>query len=91
MIFQRYRNDLRREEVDAVKLSPDNAEYLTSFTGGVLVEEKDPFDSSKTKVGLNIPTPDGMKRCSEGDYVIYWGGWFFTRCAGDFEENWQMT
>lgn len=91
MLLQRYRNDSRREEVDAVKLSQDNAEELEKLTDGVLVQEQDPFDSSKTMIGLNLPTMHGMRRCSEGDYIIYSSGWFYTRCAADFEENWQMT
>ena len=91
MMFQRFRNDSNGREVEAVKLTGDNAEELKQMTDGYVVEEIDPFDSSKTNVGLNFATPMGMKRCSEGDYVIYAAGYFFTRQADDFEHIWQMT
>lgn len=91
MILQRYRNNETNQEVDAVKLTKDNSDYLQKLTEGVLVEEIDPFDRTIVKVGLNFETPAGIKRASEGDYVIYSGGYFFKKEAGNFEFCWQIT
>lgn len=57
--------------VDAMKLSADNVDEVASWCGGQKVTEKEyTFDSSSTFVALNIPTLDGVKRASEGMYVV---------------------
>lgn len=56
--------------VEANELTKNNAEAVALWCGGMLVEEVDAFDPSKTFVGINIPTLEGVMRASEGDYVI---------------------
>lgn len=56
--------------VDAMKLSADNVNEVAAWCGGQMVTEKDAVDSSSTFVALNIPTLDGVKRVSEGMYVV---------------------
>lgn len=56
--------------VEAQKLSPENADKLAEWCGGLKVEELDAVDSSKTYVGINIPTLEGNMRASEGDYIV---------------------
>ncbi len=55
---------------DVIRLTPDNVDELAERTKGRRVTEIDPFDSNNTYVALNIPTPGGIKRVHENDYVI---------------------
>jgi len=89
-MFQTYRfGDL---EVEAVKLTAENVDELEKLTYGVKVDEFDAFDSSKTNVGLNVPTHEGMRRASEGrHYVVRWQGFFYVRVTDWFEKNWVLT
>lgn len=56
--------------VTAIKLTPESVERAAQFSGGIQVEEIDPFDRSRRFVALNIPTLYGMKRASEGEYIV---------------------
>ncbi len=67
--FERYK-DLGAIEVEAAQITSDNVKDLTAFCGGLIVEELNPFDTHQTFVGINVPTPDGRRRASEGDYVV---------------------
>jgi hypothetical protein len=64
-------------EVEAAQVSSTNAAELTAWCGGQLVEEIDPFDSSKRYPGINVPTEQGMERASLGDHI-------FKVAPGDF-------
>lgn len=67
-MFQRYRTD--PEFVEAIPITPATIDIAANWCGGVIVQEHDPFDNSKTFVGLNVPTVSGVLRASEGDYVV---------------------
>lgn len=60
----------KQDIVEAVQLSADNVNEVAEWCGGLQVEEVD-YDEGKTKhVGINIPTLEGNKRASEGDFVV---------------------
>lgn len=91
MQFQHFRRDKDGQEVEAIVLSPENVDELECWTGGLQIVEHDALDHEKTFVGLNISTPDGMRRASEGDFVIHKDGYWFVCKPGFFLTNWQLT
>jgi hypothetical protein len=54
--------------IDALQLTPENADSIAEWCGGGIVVEKGL--NGKDLVGVNIPTLQGVTRASEGDYVI---------------------
>src|SRR5215204_4688636 len=56
--------------VEAMQLTPDQVPAAALWCGGMEVDEIDPLDATKKFVGLNIPTLDGVKRVSQGDYIV---------------------
>ncbi len=58
-------------EVEALKLSHENAREIVHWCEGRQVQEIDPYNSTNTYVGVNVPTYDGRQRASEGDYVVW--------------------
>lgn len=59
--------------VEAVVLSQENATGVAEWCRGLEVIEHDAVDLSLNYVGINVPTREGNKRASEGDYVVK--GW----------------
>lgn len=57
-------------EVEAEKLTPETVRDLVLWCKGLQVEETDPFDDAKKYVAINVPTRHGMKRASEGSYIV---------------------
>lgn len=51
-------------------LSVANAAEVAEWCEGVLVEEKDPFDSSKITPGINLQCGPDVKRASLGDTIV---------------------
>lgn len=77
-------------EVEAFKLSHENAQELARWCGGRIVEEISPIGPAKIYVGLNIPTINGVVRASEGDYVIKDArGMFYVRKSYLFDEAYE--
>lgn len=56
--------------IDAIQVTPDSVSRAVLWCGGMQVEEVDPNDKSIKFVGVNVPTFEGMKRASEGDYIL---------------------
>lgn len=56
--------------VEAIQLTPDTAGYLEGWCGGRLTHSTDALDDSKKFVELNVPTNGGVKRVSEGGWVL---------------------
>lgn len=78
------------ESVRAVKLSPESVDEAARWCGGRRVEEKDPFDENQIKVGLNIPTLEGVVRASEDDYIIQdFEGGFRVMSSSEFESQYE--
>lgn len=76
--------------VEAVQLTHENVHEVVEWTGGQEVTEIDALDSSRTYVGVNFKSWDGMCRASEGDYIIKDGtGTFHNRWPIPFEENFE--
>lgn len=74
---------------EAVKLTPETVRDVVLWSGGVEVEEIDPIDSRKKFVGINIPTREGVKRASQGDYVCKQEGDFFVVPGPLFESKFE--
>lgn len=79
-------------EVQAVQLRKDNVQEVADWCTGQEVKEIDALDSSKTYVGLNFISWDGMARASEGDYIILDPmGNFISRWGHAFEEAFERV
>lgn len=90
--MNRYRSRVNPEiEVRAEKLTPQNVDVLMHWTSGVKVVEIDPHDSSQTFSGLNIKTPDGWVRASEGDYIARGPQGFDKWHPGIFEQAFEQV
>jgi hypothetical protein len=74
-------------EVEAVQLTKENAHELAYWCDAQEVVEHDALDHNKTFVGLNFPTATGMRRASEGDYILHNIGTteFYAHSAQNFE------
>lgn len=81
-------NDDLMDMVTAVKLTEANADHLAHWCGGSLVEEIDPFDSSKRYPAINVPGMNGSRqRASVGDYIAQDAtGTFFKSTPNMFEK-----
>lgn len=55
--------------VEVRLVTPHTAAEIAEWCGGVLVEEIDPFDSTKTRPGINVPCANEVKRASCGMVV----------------------
>lgn len=60
----------RTAVVVAEQVSFNTAEELVQQFGAQIVKEIDPFDSGATFIALNVPTLEGVKRASQGDWVV---------------------
>jgi hypothetical protein len=54
----------------AIELTPDSIERAKIWCGGMEVVETDALDNTKKFVALNIPTLQGVKRASQGDFIV---------------------
>jgi hypothetical protein len=67
-MMRRFR--LTPQFIEAEKLTPETADAIAAWTGGVKVEEIDAEDSTKKFVAVNFPTMQGNQRASEGEWVV---------------------
>lgn len=72
-------------EVEAVRLTEANAEEISKWSRGELIEEIDPEHPEEMQPGINIPTPNGTKRASLHMYVVRYGNNFFIANNRHFE------
>lgn len=56
--------------VEAIQLCPDSSDRVAMWCGGMVIDEYDAQDKTKHFVAMNIPTIVGVKRASEGDYIV---------------------
>ncbi len=89
-MMQRYVKKGTEREVYAAKLSPGNVKELAGWCEGQEVLEYDALDTAVAFVGLNIPTPEGMKRVSQGEYLVQMNGEFFAAKPGSFEQRFEL-
>lgn len=85
MVKARYR--LKTYEIEAEQLTKENAEELTKWCGGQIVEETNPLNKEEKFVGINVPTLQGNKRLSEGDYLVQRGNGAFVVLDRQYHEN----
>jgi hypothetical protein len=56
--------------VMAMQVTEATIQQAELFTSGHRVVEIDALDPTLTYIGINVPTSDGVKRASEGDYLV---------------------
>ncbi len=88
--MQRYTKKGTERKVYASKLTPGNIKELAGWCEGQVIVEQDALDSSIMFVGLNISTPEGMKRVSQGEYLVQMGDEFFAAKPGSFEHRFEL-
>lgn len=67
--MQQYIDSETGEKVTAQQLTPDYVTPVSIWAGASPVVEHDALDHELTYPALNVPTPDGVKRASLGDFV----------------------
>lgn len=67
--LEQYIND-QGEKVMARQLTADSITVVSVWCQGQPVVEHDALDYDMTFQALNVPTRDGGKRASQGDYVV---------------------
>lgn len=72
-----YRTKDGHHPIEVNRLTPENAEAVSVWCGGVLVMEHDALRHEVTFVAINVPTALGVRRAQEGDWII-------RRTTGDF-------
>lgn len=86
----RYRKKGHRDIfVEALQLTEDNVDTLANWTQAQIVEEMDAL-THEVSEGLNIKTPNGKKRASQGMYVVKHGGYFYVSNPGAFEAQYDL-
>jgi hypothetical protein len=55
---------------EARTVTPDTAYAISVWCGGVLVEEINAVDPSKSQPGINVPCGNEVKRASVGSAVV---------------------
>lgn len=87
---KRYR--LITVSVEAVRLSKTNLRTASVWCGGLPIEETDVLEPSLKYVALNIPTVNGVKRASEGQYILKSSdGTFSVMDALEFERRYELV
>ncbi len=89
--MQRYVKKGTERIAYATKLTPGNIKELATWCEGQVVVEQDALNSGTTFVGLNIFTPEGMKRVSQGEYLVKMGDEFFAAKPGSFENRYEFS
>jgi hypothetical protein len=68
--------ELISHTVQALQLTKDRIDDAEMWTSGLKAMEIDALDDKVVFVGLTVPTLDGAKRASEGDWIIKRNGSF---------------
>jgi hypothetical protein len=71
--------------VEAAKLTEDNVDELSEWSQSFVVEEKNALNHSEVHKALNVKTDRGMKRCSQGMYLVKFRSYQFVVHASRFE------
>lgn len=87
--MDQYVNDAG-ERVTARQLTADSITVISVWCQGVPVVEHDALDHDVTFQALTVPTSDGPKRASQGDYIVRLSdGSFDVRKAYQFRSNFR--
>lgn len=78
--------------VEAIQLLPETVETAAMWSGGMVVTEYDAINRSQKFVAMNIPTITGVKRASEGDYIVKDAAGAITVCHKNaFEAQYELA
>jgi hypothetical protein len=84
-----YVND-QGERVTARQVTQDSITVISVWCHGQTVVEHDALDHEMTFPALNVPTSDGPKRASQGDYIVrYDDGSFDVKKAYEFRSKFR--
>ena len=73
-------------EVEALKVTAQDAKQISRWCGGEVVTEINPIDKSIRFSKVGIPTLKGVEWALDGDYVVKWPGSGFTMMSkSEFE------
>lgn len=76
--------------IEAMQLTAETAKEAALWCSGMEIEEIDPIDSTKKFAGINFATREGVKRASQGDYIIKaHAGDFDVMKPGEFESKYE--
>lgn len=76
--------------VEAAQVSDDTIREIVRWTGGHQVEERDSI-SYAASAALNLRTPTGMARASNGQWVVKLGNFFHVIGPGAFELRYEKV
>lgn len=78
--------------IEAEPVEPETSQQVALWCGGMIASEIDPRNPAKRYVAINVATLSGVKRASEGDYIIKWpqGGFTVMRKA-QFEATYERA
>lgn len=71
--------------VEANKLTSENVVALAAWCDGVSVVEHDALQHDITYAAINVPTPFGMRRAQEGDWIAHVNQDFLVIKSTDFD------
>lgn len=78
------------ERVTARQVTQDSITVISVWCHAPVVSEQDALTPEVTFQALNVPTPDGPKRASQGDYVVrYPEGYFWVLKAYEFRSRFR--
>lgn len=88
--MNRYRHRTKGVIVEAMKLDENNVDNIANWAQAQVVEEKDAITGDAMVESLNIKTPDGVRRCQPGQYVVMHNEHFFVATPARFEELYAL-
>lgn len=87
--MERYRRTGTDVTVEAIQLSEENYDEIGwLFPMAQPAQEQDPLTKEVFRA-YNIPTPSGVKRLSQGQYLIKYGGLLEVALPGWFRRNYS--
>lgn len=88
--MDRYRHTGTKAIVEAIQLNEDSANEIQRLVPGIFpLMETDRFTDEQSKA-FNVPTASGMKRLSEGQYLVKYAGGvgnFLVMMPGEFRTH----
>lgn len=86
--MQKYKKRRSEIVVEACQVNEDTVDEIANWAQAQIVDEKR-ADSEETREGLNIKTPGGKARASQGMYVVKHNGEFHVMNSFDFEQRYE--
>lgn len=89
--MDQYKKKIGGVIIEAVKLTEDNIDKVANWCGAQVVEEHDALQHDTIFEALNVRTPNGRVRASQGYYVIRVGRDFFVQNGTSFENMYDKV